>query len=73
MDRSTALKVLDNCTLAFEPLNDILLERSPDLTDAEFDALRHNVADVLAYVFDLLIGPAITEYPDLNPYTKPRP
>lgn len=70
MDRATAIKVLDSCSLAFEPLNNILLDRSPDLSDEDFATLRHSVADVLAYLFDLLIEPTIAEHPDLNRFDR---
>ena len=70
MDRLTAIKVLRNCSSVFEPLNDILLDRSSELAEEDFSKLRHGVADILAYIFDLLIEPAIAEYPDLNPYDK---
>ncbi len=68
MDKATAQKILKNCAAACDPLNDILLDRSPDLSDADFVELRGSVAHVLAYMFDYLIEPAITQYRDLNPY-----
>jgi hypothetical protein len=68
MDRETAEHLLKKCHLASIELNAILLDKSPSLSDADFVELRGSVAHVLAYMFDYLIEPAITQYPDLNPY-----
>lgn len=68
MDRPTAEKVLKACSSAYVPLNAILQDRSEHLTDEEFVTLRHNVAGVLAHMFDLLIEPVIDQYPDLDVY-----
>lgn len=72
MDRATAIKVVDNCALAFEPLNDILLDVSPALAEEDFGGLRGAVADVLAYIVDLLIEPAIRDFPDIKPFSVGR-
>ena len=68
MDRATATKIVDHCAAAFEPLNEILLDRSPGLTDEEFGRLRGAVGDVLAYIVDLLIEPAVRRFPDVKPF-----
>lgn len=68
MDRETAEHLLKQCHLASIELNKILLDRSPKLTEDDFLTLRGNVGQAMAYMFDYLIEPAITQYPDLNPY-----
>jgi hypothetical protein len=66
MDRATAVMVLKNCSSPFDPLNDIPLDRSPDLSDEGFSKLRHHVGEALACIFDLPIEPAIAEHPILG-------